>query len=135
MEFVAKNLDELGKVAENILKQFSEAKIFLLYGDLGSGKTNLVQRFCSMLGVEEFVSSPTFSIVNAYLAKGGTIYHIDLYRLKNLEEVIDIGIEEYLYSNHYCFIEWPELIEDLVPEHHKISIEILSDSSRKIIIL
>ena len=116
-------------------------KIMIFKGEIGAGKTTFIKSLCEELGVEEKVTSPTFSLVNqySYLDKEGReqfIYHLDLYRLKSKQEALDIGIEEILDEDTYCFIEWPELIEDLLPDNIvKISIEIVDDSSRKILFL
>ena len=90
-------------------------RIFAIYGVLGAGKTTLVQSFCEHMGSEDTVKSPTFAIVNAYDSDAGPIYHFDFYRIERLEEVYDLGYEEYFESGHYCFIEWPEMIGDLLP--------------------
>lgn len=140
LSIVIKELGELEKVAAKLLDYAGEKKCFLLHGEIGAGKTTLVKEISRLLGVEQAPNSPTFSLVNEYTyeskGKQGLIYHIDLYRLDSLEEVIDIGIEDYLYSGAYCFIEWPELIESILPEEViKINIEISEDSSRKFIFL
>jgi len=116
-------LSGITEIAKIILKD-SNTKIFFLKGDLGAGKTTLVKELVNQLGGnKEEVSSPTYSIVNEYDTKYGVVYHFDLYRLKNLNEVLDIGFEEYIFSNNYCFIEWPEIIEDWF-EENKILLEI-----------
>jgi len=114
------NIAELPIAAKTILEQANGRKIFCFYGDLGAGKTTLIKEICKQLGVEDSGSSPTFSIVNEYAyhapASGKKlIYHFDLYRLKSESEIFDIGYEEYLYSGNYCFIEWPEKMEHLLP--------------------
>ena len=112
----------LTAVATKLLDRAAEARVLAFYGEIGAGKTALIQALCRQLGVKEEVSSPTFSIVNEYEyitpADGlaHPAFHMDLYRLKQLDEALQIGIEEYLYSGAYCFIEWPELIEGLLPE-------------------
>lgn len=103
-------------LAGEILNACKKAKIFAIFGDLGAGKTLLVQAFCRVLGVSDTVKSPTFSIVNEYRYPNGIVYHFDFYRIKALEEAFDLGYEEYFYSGEYCFIEWPEKIESLIPE-------------------
>lgn len=140
-EILVKNLSEITTAAKEILQTAADRKVFTLTGDLGAGKTTLTQAICRALGVRENVTSPTFSLVNeySYLDKNGQeqlFRHLDLYRLKNLDEALDIGIEDYLEDGQYCFIEWPEIIDPLLPEEVvKINISILRDSSRKIIIL
>lgn len=142
MEMIVRSIEELDKVAEALLKYAGDCKILLFYGEIGAGKTTLIQRFCRYLGVSESVTSPTFSLINEYSFKKITdhpeqfIYHLDLYRLKNINEAIDIGIEDYLHGSYYCLIEWPEIIEPLLPENVvKIKIHLLDNSSRKIIFL
>ncbi len=132
------NLDDLKRAAKILLKEANTQKKWCLYGTLGSGKTSLIQAICQCLEVQEPVTSPTYSLVNEYLyldakdKKERSIYHLDLYRLKNIEEAIDIGIEEYLYNDFYCFIEWPEVIEPILPkEVVKINLEITADPIRK----
>lgn len=124
-------LKELDLVAPKILDLAADAHIFIFEGDMGAGKTTLIKSLAKAMGVSEVVSSPTFSIVNEYDAKGRPIYHFDFYRIKNLQEAYDIGYEEYFYSGNTCFIEWPEKIEGLIPEHYiKISIETLAENER-----
>lgn len=106
---------ELPKIAKKILDS-KTSKIFLFYGEMGVGKTTLIKEIVKQLGVEEISGSPSFSIVNEYKGKDDTIYHFDFYRINNLEEAYDIGLEDYLYSGDYCLIEWPEKIKELLPE-------------------
>lgn len=113
------HLNELAVFARKLLAAAGTERIWLLRGEMGSGKTTLVKHLCAALRVVATTSSPTFSIVNEYaLPDGGCVYHFDCYRLKNEWEALDIGIEEYFASGHYCFIEWPEKIEHLLPDHH-----------------
>ena len=132
-QFVAATLDELDVVATEILSFCGENKILAISGKMGAGKTTLIKSLCDALGVEDTVASPTFSLVNEYTdAQGNSIFHFDFYRIKKLEEVYDIGYEEYFYSGHYCFIEWPEMIAELLPEDHvKIQIEVNDKEERK----
>ncbi|WP_235012520.1 tRNA (adenosine(37)-N6)-threonylcarbamoyltransferase complex ATPase subunit type 1 TsaE [Pedobacter africanus] len=124
-------LTELDLAARKILDLAAHAHIFIFEGDMGAGKTTLIKSLAKVMGVTEVVSSPTFSIVNEYDAKGKPIYHFDFYRIKNIQEAYDIGYEEYFYSGNTCFIEWPEKIEGLIPEHYiKISIETLAENER-----
>ncbi len=108
--------EDVVDAAEKILSVCPNGRIFAIYGGLGAGKTTLVKGFAEVLGSIDVVSSPTFSIVNEYEGSEGSIYHFDFYRIKRLEEAYDLGYEEYFFSGNYCFIEWPELIEPLVPE-------------------
>lgn len=142
MEIIVDSIDDLDGVVEALLKYAGDCKTLLFYGEIGAGKTTLIQRFCKHFGVAEKVTSPTFSLINEYTFKSPKdqseqfIYHLDLYRLKTTNEAVEIGIEDYLYDNNYCLIEWPELIEALLPEQIvKIKIQLLDNSNRKIIFL
>ena len=127
------NIEEIATAAEEIISQSGGAKVFLLHGEMGAGKTTLIKAICKVLGSDENISSPTFSIVNEYHIPKGKIYHFDFYRLKNQAEAMDMGCEEYFYSGEYCFIEWPEKIPDLLPDKYvDIMIGIISDNSREI---
>jgi tRNA threonylcarbamoyladenosine biosynthesis protein TsaE len=122
--FYEAGLADLGEVAKSFLKTAGDRKVWLLNGEMGSGKTTFVKVLCQQLGVSETMSSPTFSIVNEYLTDRDTkVFHFDFYRLKNEAEAYDIGTEEYFYSGNYCFVEWPEKIPSLIPaERVEISI-------------
>lgn len=124
-------LSEIDAVAQTVLTHWKEP-ILLLEAPMGAGKTTLIKALCKQLGVAEAVSSPTFSLVNCYRdGADQPIYHFDLYRLEHLEEVLDIGIDEYLDSGHRCCIEWPERIQSLLPDRcQKLSLTILSDTER-----
>jgi tRNA threonylcarbamoyladenosine biosynthesis protein TsaE len=127
-------LTELPAAAQQIVQFAANQRIFLFYGDMGAGKTTFIKSLCEALGVEESVTSPTFSIVNEYRGADATIYHFDFYRLKSQTEAFDMGYEEYFYSGAYCFIEWPEKIADLLPDHYlKVSIKATSPTTREII--
>ncbi len=127
VEFRVKSIEELDRVAEELINSFPAYRIFTLSGPMGSGKTTLIQALCRQLNVMDIVNSPTFSIVNEYLTNSGkSVYHFDLYRLRKAEELMDIGYEDYFYSGDYCFIEWPELAADLIPDenvHLEIKVE------------
>jgi tRNA threonylcarbamoyladenosine biosynthesis protein TsaE len=111
------SLPEIPVIARKILDEYPDERIFALYGELGAGKTTMIKALCNALGVTEEVTSPSFAIINEYEAGGiDLIYHFDFYRIKKLEEVMDIGYEEYLYSGYYCFLEWAEKIEELLPD-------------------
>ena len=126
---------EIEQAAKFLLSNIQNQKTLLFYGEMGAGKTTFIKAFCAALGVEDTVSSPTFSIVNEYHYPEGKIYHFDCYRLKNQYEALDIGFEEYLYSGNYCLIEWPEKIPDLLPPNYlRISLEVRSDQQRKLTI-
>lgn len=127
------SLDELSVVAEQILNSVG-SKILLFYGNMGSGKTTLIKELSNQLGVNELTNSPTFSLVNEYLSdQEETIYHFDFYRIEQEEEAYDIGFEEYLDSGAWCFVEWPENVENLLPlDSDVIRISINPDNSRNI---
>ncbi len=123
------NLSELPAIATQLLKSFDGEKVVAFHGAMGAGKTTLIKALCEALGVQDTISSPTFSIVNEYrTAKGEKIYHFDFYRIKSVEEAYDMGSEEYFYSKAYCFVEWPEKIEELMPlTYEKVTIEVKGD--------
>lgn len=133
-EFIVKDLTQLPEVAKKVIKSSSKRHVWCFEGEMGAGKTTLIQAICKEMGVEGAVQSPTFSIVNEYLtSENKTIYHFDCYRLKSIEEALDIGIEEYLYSGNLCFIEWPERITPLLPDEIAvIEIQEIEDKKRKI---
>jgi tRNA threonylcarbamoyladenosine biosynthesis protein TsaE len=130
------SLEELENVAQKIIAQ-NPNKVILFNGEMGVGKTTLIKKLCSILGVESATSSPTFSLVNEYqTTTNQIIYHFDCYRLKSEIEALDMGIDEYLYSGNWCFIEWSEKIETLIPEVRTIiNIETLANGNRKLIII
>jgi tRNA threonylcarbamoyladenosine biosynthesis protein TsaE len=109
------NLDQITEIAQTILENV-QSKTVLLYGEMGAGKTTLISAIVKEMGATDFASSPTFSLVNEYEVTNGTVYHFDLYRIKNQYEALDMGIEDYLYSGSWNFIEWPEKIVNLLPE-------------------
>jgi tRNA threonylcarbamoyladenosine biosynthesis protein TsaE len=112
------DLSEIHQAAQQFLTEIDNQSVFAFYGDMGSGKTTFIKAVCEELGVQEPVTSPTFAIINEYRDKNGkSIYHFDFYRIKKIEEVFDFGYEDYFYSGNLCFIEWPELIESLLPEN------------------
>jgi len=117
--FESVTLADLQEIARKILNAYPEDRVFAFYGDLGAGKTTLIKALCQVLGVKEEVTSPSFAIINEYDAGGiDLIYHFDFYRIKKLVEVMDIGYEEYLYSGYYCFLEWADKIEELLPDRY-----------------
>ena len=129
----ADHLKELPEIARKLVEQFPEERVFAFYGKMGAGKTTFIQSVCRVLGSDDTVTSPTFALINEYnTQKNGSVFHFDFYRIKNLEEVFDLGYEDYLYSGSYCLIEWPELIEPLLPEKVvRVKIEVEPDGSRK----
>ena len=133
MEIKISNLDNIKEVASAFIQQIGDHKVFAFYGSMGAGKTTFVKAICESLGVDDVITSPTFAIINEYHANDRVIYHFDFYRIKKLEEVYDMGYEDYFYSGSLCFIEWPELIEELLPEDAvKVSIKENPDGSRTV---
>ena len=128
-------LKHLTQIARQIIDA-SANKTLLFYGSMGVGKTTLIKEIVKQLGVDDVVSSPTFSLVNEYeSSKGETIYHFDFYRIQSEEEALDIGIEEYFYNNNWCFIEWPEKVKNLLPLNAvEIHLSLNKDESRNILI-
>ena len=116
--FVCKSLSELDQIANLILENFSQYRVFAFFGKMGVGKTTLIKHICKKLNVEDNITSPSFSIINEYKTTSGeSVFHFDFYRIKNPVEALDIGYEDYFYSDSYCFIEWPEKIKELLPEN------------------
>lgn len=134
MEININSLDEIGKAAQEFVAAMGDRTVFAFYGKMGAGKTTFIKAVCEELGVEDVINSPTFAIVNEYVdGRGEPIYHFDFYRIKNQQEVLDIGYEDYVYSGNVCFMEWPELIENLLPDDAvKVTIEEEMDGSRKV---
>jgi len=134
MEITIKSLDTIHEAAKEFVKEMGEGKVFAFYGKMGAGKTTFIKALCEVLGVEDVITSPTFAIINEYTdGNGDPIYHFDFYRIKKLEEVYDMGYEDYFYSGNLCLLEWPELIEDILPENViKVTIEEQPDGTRKL---
>lgn len=129
------SLDQINIAAAELLAA-NPQKVILFNGEMGAGKTTFIKALCRELGVYDVTSSPTFSLVNEYVSDAGkTLFHFDVYRLKSETEALDMGIEEYLYSGNYCFIEWPEKIPNLIPEAHSaVNLEIMPDGRRKLVL-
>lgn len=129
--------NELERAAKDLLAEFKNKRVFIFSGTLGVGKTTFIKYICKVLGVTAGISSPTFSLVNEYeCADNSVVYHFDFYRIKDIQEVYDIGYEEYFYSGNYCFIEWPEKIPGLVPpDAVEINIEVKNNGEREIRIM
>jgi len=127
------SLDQIQEVAKQIVTQ-NPKKIILFNGEMGVGKTTLIKQLCKILGVEDATSSPTFSLVNEYYTSNNQIvYHFDFYRLNKETEALDMGVDDYLYSGNWCFIEWSEKIENLIPDEHSVvTIELLADGKRSL---
>ncbi len=135
MTITIKDLDHIEEAAREFIRNMGDDTVFAFYGKMGAGKTTFIKALCKLLGVEDEVNSPTFAIINEYRSEttAELIYHFDFYRIKKLEEVYDLGYEDYFYSGALCFIEWPELVEELLPlDAKKVTITENSDGSRTI---
>ena len=131
---ISYKIDEINSAAKEILSLYNSSKIYVFIGEMGSGKTTLIKSLVKELGYKGIVNSPTFSIINEY-SNGNKIFHFDFYRINDKNELLDLGIEEYINSDHWCFIEWPDLIIDLLPEGFiKLNLETISENERKITI-
>ena len=140
MEIKIQDIDHIREAACEFIEHTGEHRVFAFYGKMGAGKTTFVKAICEELGVDDVITSPTFAIINEYTTahqpsdislQTSTIYHFDFYRIKKLEEVYDMGYEDYFYSGALCFIEWPELIEEILPDDAiRVSITEQEDGSR-----
>ena len=133
MEIKINSLADINEAAKQFIENMGDGKVFAFYGKVGAGKTTFIKAICEELGVDDVITSPTFAIVNEYQSAttGDSIYHFDFYRIKKLEEVYDMGYEDYFYSGSLCFLEWPELIDDLLPEDAtKVTIEATEEGGR-----
>ena len=135
MEIKINSLDNIHEAAKAFLAGMGTAKVFAFYGKMGAGKTTFIKAICEELGVSDVITSPTFALVNEYTAgNGAAIYHFDFYRIKKREEVYDMVYEVYFYGGSLCFLEWPELIEEILPEDAtKVTITEEADGSRKVV--
>ena len=127
-----KSLSEINHIAARFIQAHPADRIFAFYGEMGSGKTTFIKALCEEMQVLDYVTSPTFALINEYKTKNNsTIFHFDFYRIKNIHEAFDFGYEDYFYSGDYCFIEWPELIEPLLPAIAvKVSIKEIENNKR-----
>lgn len=147
MEFTIKDINSIHEIAREFLKALGDSRVLAFYGSMGTGKTTFIKALCEVLGVDDVITSPTFAIVNEYTAgitdtdgcdlagiqPNTPIYHFDFYRIKKLEEVLDMGYEDYVYGGALCLMEWPELIEDILPDDvMKITITHNDDESRTV---
>ena len=132
MDIKIENIEDIASAARKFVDGMGKNCVFAFYGKMGAGKTTFIKSICETLGVKDVVTSPTFALVNEYAdAEGQPVYHFDFYRIKNLREAYDMGCEEYFYSGYPCFIEWPELVEELLPDDTvKVNIEVLENESR-----
>ena len=128
------DIEHIHEAAREFIEHIGDCRVFAFYGKMGAGKTTFVKAICEELGVEDVIPSPTFAIINEYTQPDGSpLFHFDFYRIKKLEEVYDMGYEDYFYSGALCFIEWPELIEDILPDDAvRVSITEQEDGSRTI---
>jgi tRNA threonylcarbamoyladenosine biosynthesis protein TsaE len=134
MEIKINDLEHIREAARQFISHIGDRRVFAFYGSMGAGKTTFIKAVCEELGVTDVVTSPTFAIVNEYTAAdGGSIFHFDFYRIKKLEEVYDMGYEDYFYSDALCFIEWPELIDEVLPDDAvKVTIKENADGTRTV---
>lgn len=134
MEIKIQNLEHIHDAAKEFIKNMGNGNVYAFYGEMGAGKTTFIKAICEELGVKDVITSPTFAIVNEYTdGKGDPIYHFDFYRIKKIDEVYDMGYEDYIDSGCLCLMEWPELIETLLPDDAtKVTIKVNDDGSRTI---
>ena len=132
MHIKISNLQEINEAARKFIQEMGNNKVFAFYGSMGAGKTTFIKAICEEMGVTETVSSPTFAIINEYRdKKSRPIFHFDFYRINKLEEAFDFGYEDYFYSGNLCFIEWPELVESILPDNAvKIAIRVTDEGDR-----
>lgn len=136
-EIKIQSLEHIHEAASQFIEAMGDNTVFAFYGKMGAGKTTFIKAVCEELGVEDVVTSPTFAIVNEYRSAttGELVYHFDFYRIKKLEEVYDMGYEDYFYCGAVCFIEWPELIEELLPgDAVKVTIDEQADGTRLLVL-
>jgi tRNA threonylcarbamoyladenosine biosynthesis protein TsaE len=129
-----KSVTELKAAADDLVQKFPKERVFAFYGKMGAGKTTFIKSICRALGSEDNITSPTFALINEYMSgEMNSIFHFDFYRIKDIEEAFDLGYEDYIYSGNYCLIEWPEMIEPLLPEKMVVvKIEVQDDDTRLI---
>ncbi len=132
MQSIIADEKELKQVAKAILEAYPQERVFGFYGEMGAGKTTLIKEMCAHLGVDGMTSSPTFAIVNEYWTLTEPVYHFDFYRIDGPEDAVRIGFEEYIYSGNYCFIEWTEKVQPLLPDEYvRVTIERVDETKRR----
>ncbi len=127
------NLNDIDSAAKEFLAVVGDKRHFAFYGPMGAGKTTFIKAVCEQLGTIDTVSSPSFAIINEYNSAAGRIFHFDFYRIKNLEEAYNLGYEDYFFGDDYCFVEWPEKIEELMPEHFTIVKITVADADSRVL--
>ncbi|MCR4799294.1 MAG: tRNA (adenosine(37)-N6)-threonylcarbamoyltransferase complex ATPase subunit type 1 TsaE [Bacteroidales bacterium] len=134
MEITINSIDEIAQAARDFKAGIGDHRVIAFHGEMGAGKTTFIKALCTEFGVTDNVASPTFAIINEYIAgDGSTIYHFDLYRMETIADLQNIGVEDYFYSGNFCFVEWPELAEPLFPNNVlNVTITVLPDKTRKI---
>lgn len=134
MEITINSIDEIAQAARDFKAAIGDHRVIAFHGEMGAGKTTFIKALCAEFGVTDNVASPTFAIINEYLAgDGSTIYHFDLYRIETIADLQNIGVEDYFYSGNFCLVEWPELAEPLFPNNVlNVTITVLPDKTRKI---
>lgn len=134
MEITINSIDDIAQAARDFKAAIGEHRVIAFHGEMGAGKTTFIKALCAEFGVTDNVASPTFAIINEYLAgDGSTIYHFDLYRMETIADLQNIGVEDYFYSGNFCLVEWPELAEPLLPgDTLHVTITVLPDKTRKI---
>ncbi|MBY0245866.1 MAG: tRNA (adenosine(37)-N6)-threonylcarbamoyltransferase complex ATPase subunit type 1 TsaE [Sphingobacteriaceae bacterium] len=134
MILTANTLNDLESIAQSLLNFMGNQKIIVFNGEMGAGKTTFIKTLCKALGVEDVISSPTYSIINEYALAKGCVYHFDFYRIKNIEEAFDMGYEEYFYSDDICLIEWPERVAELLPEEYiQVNVTVKENNEREFV--
>jgi len=128
------SIESLDRSARQLLEAFPDNRIFAFYGEMGAGKTTIIKALCRVLKVNDITSSPSFGLIHEYASeKGESVYHFDFYRIETVEEIFDIGYEEYMFSGKYCFLEWPEMVETILPEETvRIALSVVEGGMREL---
>lgn len=132
-QFLCTSVDELKTIAQSLIDKYPTSRLFAFKGEMGAGKTTFIKQVCQCLGIDESVTSPTFSIVNEYVGRDKTVYHFDFYRLKNSQEAVNLGFDEYILSGNYCLMEWPNIIQEILPPNTvMVNIEVLENNNSRV---